>query len=165
MKCQSELPYPALESISRNSQTAKLIMHSYAGDVSEDTAIHQYLFQSVVLKKKNPEVSEILEKIAIVEMHHLRYLAELIEQLGVYPVYVDSVVDTNEFWTSQYVFYDIDLESMLESDIEAERKAIMQYQSLIHVVLDEEVKNALKRIVIDEKIHLEILEKLLLTME
>lgn len=37
----------------------------------------------------------------------------------------------------------------------------MQYQSLIHVIEDQQVKEALRRIVVDEKIHLEIFEKLL----
>lgn len=161
MKCQSEYLYPKLDSIVRNPQSARLIMHSYAGDVSEDTAIHQYLFQSVILKEKDEEVSDILEQIAEVEMHHFQYLAELIQQLGVYPVFVDPIVDKNEFWTSRYVCYDVEVEDILEMDMEAEKKAIMQYQSLIHVIEDQQVKEALRRIVVDEKIHLEIFEKLL----
>jgi len=81
MKYRVELPYPSVAEIQRNPEIAKLIMHAYAGEVSEDTAIHQYLFQSVILQEKNPEVSKILEQISEVEMRHFRLLAEMIRNL------------------------------------------------------------------------------------
>ena len=164
MKYRVELPYPSVAEIQRNPEIAKLIMHAYAGEVSEDTAIHQYLFQSVILQEKNPEVSKILEQISEVEMRHFRLLAEMIRNLGVYPIYLDPVVDQHEFWSGKYVSYETELRPMLEEDLEAERKAIEQYNTLIHVISDETVQMVLKRIVLDERMHLEIFTKLLETI-
>lgn len=164
MKCNIDLAYPKVRVMKKDSSVAKLLMHSYAGNVSEDTAIHQYLYQSMVLKDEYREISEILSCISKTEMHHLRILGLLIKELGVYPVYLDPVVDNYEFWTSKYVCYENSIEKMLLADIEMEKKAILEYNSLIHVINDEYVKEILKRIVLDERLHIEILEKLLSTI-
>ena len=161
MKCKVDIPYPKIMIKKKNPQMARMIMHSYAGDVSEDTAIHQYMFQSIVLQKETKEVAEILEQIAIVEMRHLQILGELIRELGVYPIYLDPIVDQHEFWSAKYVNYEVNLKEMLILNMEAEQKAILQYNSLIHVIDEEDVKTILKRIVLDERLHLEIFEKLL----
>ncbi|MCI8575676.1 MAG: hypothetical protein HFI09_04315 [Bacilli bacterium] len=161
MKCNVDIPYPKIVVKKKDPETARMIMHSYAGDVSEDTAIHQYMFQSVVLQNSAKDVALILEKIAEVEMRHLKMLAELIRELGVYPIYLDPIVDKHEFWSAKYVNYEADLKEMLLLNMEAEKQAILQYNSLIHVIESDEVKIVLKRIVLDERLHLEIFEKLL----
>lgn len=160
MKYQMDIPYPKVRVMKKNPYLGKLLLHSYAGDVSEDTAIHQYLYQSLLMQDENLEIAEILEKISETEMHHLYILGKLIQCLGVYPVYVDPVVSKNCFWTSKYVDYNTNILEMLESDIEAEQKAIQTYQELIHVIDDKYVVEILKRIVLDERLHLEIFEKL-----
>ena len=76
MKCKVDIPYPKIMIKKKNPQMARMIMHSYAGDVSEDTAIHQYMFQSIVLQKETKEVAEILEQIAIVE----KYLPKMLSR-------------------------------------------------------------------------------------
>jgi bacterioferritin len=161
MKCNVDIPYPTIMIKKKDPQMARMIMHSYAGDVSEDTAIHQYMFQSVILKKEAKEIAEILEGIAFVEMRHLKILAELIRELGVYPIYLDPIIDQHEFWSAKYVNYETDIKEILLLNMEAERQAILQYNSLIHVIETPEVKVVLKRIVLDERLHLEIFEKLL----
>ena len=165
MKCNLDIPYPKIKVQKKDSGIAKMLMHSYAGDVSEDTAIHQYIFQSFLLQDVNNEISNILEEIGKVEMHHLRILGLLIKELGVYPLYLDPIVDRYEFWNGNYVCYDTDLFHMLKADIESEKKAILEYNSLIHVIDDRYIKEILKRIVLDERLHLEILEKLLLSID
>lgn len=161
MKCHVDIPYPKICVVKKNPEIARMIMHSYAGNVSEDTAIHQYMYQSVLLQEEEPEIAIILESIGKVEMHHLEILATLIKALGVYPIYLDPIVDKHEFWSSKYVSYETELRPMLEADILAEQEAIAQYNSLIHVIHDSNVQAILKRIVLDERMHLEIFEKIL----
>ena len=126
MKYRVELPYPSVAEIQRNPEIAKLIMHAYAGEVSEDTAI----------------------------------LARLIQALGVYPIYLDPNFHTYNYFTSRYVSYEVDFKCLLKADIEAEQNAILNYESLIAVISDEAVCNVLRRIILDETLHLEIFEKL-----
>jgi len=161
MKCNVDIPYPEIPTLRKNPEVARMLMHAYAGEVSEDTAIHQYLFQSVILESENPEIAKILKNISRVEMHHLDILAHLIKELGVYPIYLDPVTDPHAFWNAKYVCYDTELYYLLKQDIESEKQAILGYNSLIHVIDDEIVKGILKRIVLDERLHLEIFEKLL----
>lgn len=165
MKCQIDLPYPKIQVKEKNAGLAKLLMHSYAGDVSEETAIHQYLFQSLLILDEEKEIAHILKEISKTEMHHLYILGELIKKLGVYPVFLDPIVDSYAFWTSKNVSYNTNLYEMLSSNMEAEKRAIAIYNELIHVIDDDFVKEILKRIVLDERLHLEIFEKLRDTLD
>lgn len=165
MKCTLDIPYPKIQVMEKNPILGKRISHSYAGDVSEDTAIHQYLFQSMMLKNQNDDISNILEEIAKVEMKHLEVLGLLMKELGIYPVYYDSSCGNHAYFTSKYAPYDTDLESMLLSNIMAERRAILQYDAIISSTSDIYVQNILKRIVLDERLHLEIFEKILFLVQ
>lgn len=161
MKCKVDLPYPKIQVSKRDPLLGQKISHSYGGDVSEDTAIHQYLFQSMMLKESNKEISLILEEIGKVEMYHLEILGLTMKELGVYPVYYDSSFGNQAYFTSKYVSYDTNLECMILEDIKAEKEAILQYDALINSTNDIYVKEILKRIVLDERLHLEIFEKIL----
>lgn len=163
MKCKLDIPYPKIQVEKRNMETAKLLMHSFAGEVSEETAIHQYLYQSFLLETKNSDVAKILEEISKTEMYHLKILGLLIKKLGVYPVFLDPTMGSYDFWSSKDVSYASSLPLMLEKDIEAETKAIQTYRELIYVIDDVYVKEILKRIVLDEQLHLEIFQSLLNT--
>lgn len=161
MKCTLDIPYPKIKVQKRNSLYAKLLMHSYVGDVSEDTAIHQYLYQSFLLEDQNEEIAHILEEIGKVEMRHLKILGLLIKELGVYPVYLDPTLGNYDYWNASYVCYECNLSSLLEADIESEKKAIYDYQRLIQVIDDKNIQAILKRIVLDEQLHMEIFKNLL----
>ena len=73
---KSNLPYPDIKVEKENIEYAELLSYPYVGLVSEDTATHLYMYQSFIL---DGEISNILEKIAIVEMHHLELLAKTIK--------------------------------------------------------------------------------------
>ena len=131
----------------------------YAGKVSEDTAIHTYLFQSMVVS--SPEISQILMEISKVEMKHFHLLGCLIKKLGVLPVYLDPVDAHHPFWSGKYVSYEGDFGEMLLLDIQA----IRDYEAIVHTIGDEQVQEVLKRIVLDEQLHLEIFERLYQSMD
>ena len=77
-------PYPNINVKRRNTDHAKLLLHDYAGINGEDTAIHQYFYQSLIVPNKN--LSEDLKHISEVEMKHLDILGRLIELLGIKPI-------------------------------------------------------------------------------
>jgi len=164
MKCTIDIPYPKIRVVHNDPLIVIFLMHIYAWDISEETAIHQYVYQSIFLQKDKKEISQILSEIAKVEMYHLQILGLLIKELGVYPMFLDPVVDKYEFWTSKYVCYDENLKKMIQANIRAEKKAIANYNSLIYVIEDIYVQEILKRIVLDERLHLEIFEKILLSL-
>ena len=149
MEYKSTLPYPTVKVERKNIEYAQMLLHPYVGSISEDTATHLYLYQSFILDDK---ISETLKGIAIVEMNHLDLLARTINLLGIDPKYEIN----KRPWTTQYVKYDKTLSQMMLTNIQSETLAIKNYHLLIKAIDDRYVKQLLRRIIIDEEIHLKI---------
>ncbi|EOR27267.1 CotJC protein [Clostridium sartagoforme AAU1] len=79
------LPYPKIKVYDKNSIYADLIKKSYAGEVSELTAITQYTYHQLIT---SDYIKNTLKGIAIVEMHHLEILGELLIALGENPTFL-----------------------------------------------------------------------------
>lgn len=155
MEYKSDLPYPEIKVERKNIEYAKMLTNVYVGNVSEDTAIHLYMYESIVLDN---EYSNILEQISIVEMKHLEILAKLIKLLGLDPIY--KTYEPDKYFSGEYVKYGKTLNDMLEINIISEEIAIDNYQKLINIIDDKYIKEILNRIILDEKIHLEIFKKI-----
>lgn len=159
MEYASKKPYPTPRVLGKNKEYATLLSASYVGMISEQTAIHQYLYQSFVLET---EVSNILHHISIVEMHHFELLAETIKLLGTLPKYqAYSTTDTALPWTASYVPYPETLEEMLKTDLRSEETIIHNYQVLIEEIKDPYIKELIERIIEDECLHVKIFQTLL----
>jgi len=146
-------PYPEIKVMTPNKYYASLLMDDYAGSVSELTAINQYLYHYFVTGEEYEAVAKMIERISITEMHHMEILAELIQLLGGDPVYKGNPNTGGTIWTAKYVYYGNDLCSRLYADINSENLAIKNYEEHIHMINDIYVQAILKRIVLDEKIH------------
>lgn len=161
MNYQSNLPYPIVQVQRPNINYAKMLMEDYAGSNSEDSAVHLYLYQSLVSNGQFQKYSDILSHISVVEMRHLRMLGEVIKLLGLDPVF--GTLPNDEifrFWTAGNVDYTVDLKYMLQLDITGEIRAIENYERQKVVIQDQYIKSLLSRIIEDEKIHLQIFKDL-----
>lgn len=159
MLCYVDKPYPTPRVEKKNLEYANILSFAYAGSVSEETAVHQYLYQSFTLDK---EYGDILEKIAIVEMRHLDLLAQTIYLLGKEPKYETTTTEYQTIsWNADYVPYPSTLSDMLKIDIEAETMAIRNYKADINKIDDPYIQELLRRIIEDEQLHLKIFEDLL----
>ncbi len=159
MLYNANIPYPKIKVERKDIEIAKDLLNSYAGRVSEDTAIHNYVFQ--MMMQDQPELKKILEGISIVEMHHLEILGKLIYALGLTPLFA-NVEDNHTTWFSgQYVNYEKNWQQILSDNIFQEELAIKNYEKIISKTNDINVKHILKRIVLDERVHIEIFTKLL----
>ena len=155
MNFKSNQPYPNTMVTTRNLEYAKILLQEYSGGSSENTVTHLYLYQSFVLKNSYPEIAQILQSIAITEMKHLSLLGQTIALLGMKPIY--ATVDHNNihYWNGKEVNYSTSLRQILEADIQAETNTIQKYQQSIESIHDPHVQKLLKRIIEDEKIHLQ----------
>mgnify|MGYP001102517944 CR=1 FL=1 len=158
MQVKVDIPYPEVKVSSKNIKLAKEILSSYAGPISEDTAIHNYMFQYLILE--NDEIKNILKEIAIVEMHHLEILGELVKKLGLTPLYLSVINDKTKWFSGEYVTYEKELKNILLDNIRNEELAIKNYEKIIIQTDDEYVKYILKRIILDEKLHIQVFMKL-----
>lgn len=159
MKYYSDKPYPKIMVEKPNIEYAKILLFAYAGNVSEETAVHQYLYQSFVLEDE--DVAKIIEQIGIVEMHHIEMLAETIQLLGMDPKYRVYCLGEEKYWDASYVPYPKTMIEMLNQDIQSETEAIQNYQKIIELIDDKYIQQMIERIIEDEKIHLMIFKTLL----
>lgn len=158
MKCQVNKPYPKIRVEKKSLENAKILTHLYASNESELNAIMQYSYQTMVLDDE--EITSILRGIAVVEMRHLEILGKLIKALGCRPIYADCHYHDILYWNGDYVYYDMDLKTILEINIESEQQAIYNYQMVMSVLDDIYLKENIARILEDEYLHLEIFCKL-----
>jgi len=160
-KCASDLPYPKVQVEQKNVLYGEILLQDYVGMESEETAIHNYLYQSVI-QESHKEIATCLEQLAKVEMHHQKILAKLINLLGVDPKYrtIECFQDRPIYWKAQYVNYEQNIEKALEIAIRSEERAIFQYQNHIRIIQDKYIQEVLKRIILDENLHIETLKNL-----
>ena len=156
MKYYVDLPYPKIQVERPNIKYAKILSDVYAGEISEDTCIHLYIFEHIVLKDTYSEYSKILKEIAIVEMHHLDMLGRLIRLLGLEPLFVSYKIDKIIPWNSNYIKYNTNIKDMIDIDIKSEENAIKCYQNIISIINDKYVIEIIKRIILDEELHIKI---------
>lgn len=150
----SELPYPEII-VEENLSDSKLLIPNYGGPASEITAVMTYCFQDFI-SIKNENLSNILEHIAMVEMHHMEMLGTTIYKLGGYPV-----MGSRTYWNGSFVNYTLEPKKFLQQNIMAEETAILNYERTILNVSQESIKLLLERIILDEEIHIKIFKELL----
>ncbi|MGF7185675.1 bacterioferritin [Desulfitispora alkaliphila] len=135
-----------------------LLLDDYAGRVSEVTATKQYLHHYFVVKER--DVAQLLEDVAIEEMHHMEELAEVLAEFGIDPRIWDA---EGTYWDGSFVNYQYDVCDILRADITAELEAIEQYLRHIELIPYAPVQKLLFEIIEDEIRHiiwfLEKLEK------
>ncbi len=147
------VPYPEPRVVGPNAFYAQLLLEDYAGMVSEQTAVHQYLYHHYYF---TGEISVMLECIAIVEMKHLELLAETLLLLGVAPEYRTLSNNYPTYWNASYVYYGTDICDRLAADIAAEQEAICNYRRHRELIADPYIKELLERIIMDEEHHLKL---------
>lgn len=156
MNYKSNRPYPNPMVEKENVYYAKLLLELYVGEVSEESAIHLYLYQSLI-ENNNKEFATIISHIAEVEMHHLKLLGKTIKLLGLRPVYGTLSRDNKvTFWSGKNVNYATSLKQILEIDIKSEVQTVRNYEYLLTKINDKYVKELIVRIIEDERIHINI---------
>lgn len=155
-----DLPYPEVKVQSKNPKYIDLILLNYASSVSEFNSIAQYSYQQIILSCKNKEIYQTLNGISIVEMHHLELLGKIILMLGGDPIYCINNKKKN-YWSSKLIDYNASsIKDILTIDINHEKAAIKQYKETITKIDDSCINDILKRIVLDEEFHIQLLVNL-----
>lgn len=157
-----DLPYPTTDGICRDALSLQIISPAYATSVGELNAVLQYVYHSLFFDLKGcKEYVHTLMSIAVAEMMHLKLLGKTILALGAAPTYTQYPPSSFNFYSSKYVAYSCSLRNMLEDDIIGERKAISDYKKMLRCLKNEKVKEIVSRILQDEYLHLDALEKML----
>lgn len=154
-------PYPEVRVTNPNPYYACILMDDYAGVVSEFTAISQYLYHHFFFKDIDKGLGELLENVAITEMLHMEMLADTIKESGGDPRIRGSFSTYNNYWNGSFINYGSELCNQLKADIDAEHKAISEYRKHIRIIQDPNIQAILKRIILDEKVHIHLFNEAL----
>ncbi|MDV3426201.1 MAG: manganese catalase family protein [Bacillota bacterium] len=160
-KYQLPEPYPKIKPDKNDKKYIKLIFQDYASRDGEMTAVNQYIHSHITISETDEiskQITEAFKGIAIIEMFHLELLGDLINDLGEDPKFVSG---KDNPWKSSFIPYGKSLKEKLKNAVISEEIAIKNYENHIKIIESKEIKKLLKRIVLDEKLHLEIFEKLL----
>jgi len=114
----------------------------------------QYMWQHVMAEgMESIPVTDILKKIAIVEMKHAEDIAERLNYLGGTPTTQPTSIKIGKT-----------LEDMIKEDIAAEESAIKLYKDIIHLADKEDditTRRLFENILADEEEHLDTFKSLL----
>lgn len=154
------LPYPEYRG-QADVRSADIISPAYAGLESELTAISQYIYHSIRFEGAgDAEHAEDLEQIAIAEMHHFKLLGKTLLALGVDPVLSVRPPRRCNWFNTSSISYSYDPVSMILDDMRGERDAIAMYEGMIRRLTNPDVAALIRRIVMDEREHLERLSEI-----
>lgn len=156
--CNLDIPYPEVRTEGKNTAYAAILTEDLAGQVSETTAIMQYIYQHVICR--NEKISTAMSCIANVEMRHYEIISELIFDFGGNPKIAAQNGCSLRFWNGQMVDYATDPKCFLKNNIVAETAAIAGYTKNISQICDSYVRAILERIILDEQHHIRIFNEL-----
>ena len=128
-----------------NKDVTYLLSHIYSSNESVLTNILQYQYQLFFLDNK--EMQKKMREILRLEFKHLEELGFLIKRLGGLPIYADIQYGIVEFWNSNAVYYDTDVTTIIEVNIEGKKKEISNCKMLMYTVKSDEVTKVLQNIV------------------
>ena len=156
------MAYPKIQVSEKNQEYANLLSLNYCGQVSEMSAIAQYINNENRLSCERCAQAKFILGIAQAEMIHLQKLGEMIDLLGGTIDYVAKGRDGRcQMWTPQFLRLFEEPREMFLAGIESEKSAIRQYEMHMRIINDNYVNAVLARIIKDEEYHILILQMLL----
>lgn len=161
LRFASDKPYPPVEVTCQNCTYAKWMLDNLGGSHSEMSTISLYFYNNLMTNEKYGDVAYIFHKTSIVEMHHLSIFGQLALLLGESPRLWTCNRRRKMYWTPGYNHYSTTLEDLLTTALNGERAAVEKYEKQICMIDDPCISDNLKRIVLDEKIHVELIEMMM----
>lgn len=157
----SPLPYPSPIMKEKDIPLANELTALFAGKGGEFSAIARYSYQHIVLSQSSPVVADTLECIGVVEMRHFELLGKMIHSLGVLPKLCENVKRRQYCWSGSFIMYAERPEKIIAHDIYEEKRGVLQYKAFMKKCGNDAVNDVIKRILLDEERHIEMLERLL----
>lgn len=159
---RANTPYPEITGATRDMKTVGILKNLMSSQDGELRGVLQYFYQSSVGNNIQSEIANILEEISIVEMMHMEQLSHAIVDFGGDPKYDNS---QGQFFNTGVVNYTQKLREALEQNIRLEEGAIRNYNNAINMVENQSLKNLFRRIIEDEKLHMQVFTHLMNTVK
>lgn len=160
-KVNLDLPYPPIQLEHSKPEYALAMLSNIGSSNSEMNAVSLYFYNSVILEPDYAELAKCFHQISVVEMHHLKIFGNLAYQLGADPRLWSVQNRSKRYWTPAYNRYPRSLRMVIENSIRGEVATVQKYTRQAETICDANIVEILKRIILDEQHHIEILHTIL----
>ncbi|MDR2525744.1 MAG: rubrerythrin family protein [Oscillospiraceae bacterium] len=156
----ADYPYPEVTPNGKNAAHARALLHNCAGEASEATSAMLYMYDGIVLEK-NAEIARAFRQITATERKHLELFAALAFALGADPRLWTAAQGGLRYWTPRSIPYTVAPRRALENALALEYVTIARYERQAREIRDEGVQLLLRRVLLDEQLHVELFRSLL----
>lgn len=154
-------PYPPVR-VQGISRTYAAEMLSNIGSCnSEMSAISLYIYNNQILKRDFPAFAQCFHKISMVEMQHLDIFSELACLLGADPRLWSYGRNGLGYWSPSCNHYSQKIRDLILNALRGEEDTIRKYKRQMSLIQDCHICDVLRRIILDEEIHVEIFKNML----
>ncbi len=145
-----------------NLTDKKLAMEYKKSYVQEINAVNQYVYDEFITENNLKELKITLKSIARDEMEHIELLSKIITNLGGNPNYTYiNDLGNQDYYSTNRVYYNTDINKFLKYNINKEKEVILEYERLLKITDNDNIKSVINRIILDEKKHIELLNSFL----
>ncbi|MFR2836151.1 MAG: ferritin-like domain-containing protein [[Clostridium] nexile] len=150
--------YPPVKVCEKNPRYAMAMLSNIGACNSEMSGVSLYFYNCLIANGKYEEIGKTFHKISMVEMHHMNTAGSWRRNLGDPRLWS---VERRRFtyWSLQQPIPKW-IDMVLKHAYEGEKLAIATYKRQAEWIQDEYVVANLERIILDERLHIEIIEQL-----
>lgn len=151
-------PYPEVKVEELNSKYAEILQNILAGQESQMTLYHKYLYYHILLKDTQyNHAAELLKAASMIEMRHIYDTMEFIKMLGCEPRFENGC---GKPWFGNYVNYELCNVCNLLMDVTQENNYLAkEYKELAMKISDRYISEWLKRAAEDKEHQAKVFKK------
>jgi len=159
----AQLPYPAVRAEAKNPAYARIMLGNLGDQCSEASSYALYLYNHTITAA-DTALSEAFRAVATVERQHLELLCDAAFQLGADPrlwAVTGNAAQPMRYWSPGLLSYTANSRAMLQNALALERATIAKYERQTQEIRDDGILLLLRRILLDESMHVELFRSLL----
>jgi len=163
----TQFPYPNLRVEAKNPAYARVMLGNIGDQSSEMSSYALYLYNQTITRAE-PELTEAFRVVAEVERKHLELLSDAAFQLGADPrlwAVTGNVAQPMRYWSPGLLSYTANTRAMLQNALALERATIAKYERQTQEIRDDGILLLLRRILLDESMHVDIFRSLLAALD
>jgi bacterioferritin len=160
----ADYPYPKITLANKDPEIAQMMLNNCADNTSEMSSVALYFYDQIVTENE-PNVSKAFKDIMETEWKHLTLFADLAFQAGADPrlwtVIVSGTQRRLDYWNPSRLPYSQDKKTLLNNALALERASIEKYENQTRTIKNETLMLVMRRVLLDEQLHIEMFRALL----
>ena len=163
----TRFPYPAVRAEAKNPVYARVMLGNIGDQSSEMSSYALYLYNQTITAA-DQAMTEAFRVVAEVERRHLELMCAAAFQLGADPrlwAVTGNAAQPMRYWSPGLLSYTANNRAMLQNALALERATIAKYERQTQEIRDDGILLLLRRILLDESMHLEVFRGLLADLD